>query len=103
MSSADAWSHYWASGQTVSLHGAGQADVLEAHWRTFFAQLPEGASTSHSGANSIDVDAIAAQTSPMGRAGTPGEVADLIVFLASDASSYISGQEMVIDGAMTAR
>ena len=59
--------------------------------------------TSHSGANSIDVEAIAAQTSPMGRAGTPGEVADLIVFLASDASSYISGQEMVIDGAMTAR
>jgi NAD(P)-dependent dehydrogenase (short-subunit alcohol dehydrogenase family) len=59
--------------------------------------------TAHSGANSIDVDAIAAQTSPMGRAGTAQEVADLIVFLASDASSYINGQEMVIDGAMTSR
>ena len=59
--------------------------------------------TKHSGANQMDVDAIGAQQSPMGRAGTSDEVADLIVFLASDASSYISGQEHVIDGAMTAR
>lgn len=59
--------------------------------------------TAHSGANQLDVDAIGAQQSPMGRAGQPEEVAALIVFLASDASSYISGQEHVIDGAMTAR
>ncbi len=59
--------------------------------------------TAHSGANQLDVDAIGAQQAPMGRAGQPEEVAELIVFLASDASSYISGQEHVIDGAMTAR
>jgi NAD(P)-dependent dehydrogenase (short-subunit alcohol dehydrogenase family) len=39
----------------------------------------------------------------MGRAGRPEEVAELVLFLSSDASSYISGQEHVVDGAMTAR
>ena len=59
--------------------------------------------TAHSGANQMDVEAIASQSSPMGRAGRPEEVAELVLFLASDASSYISGQEHVVDGAMTAR
>ncbi|MCA8901658.1 MAG: glucose 1-dehydrogenase [Hyphomonas sp.] len=59
--------------------------------------------TAHSGANQLDVNAIAAGNTPMVRAGRPEEVADLIVFLASDRASYISGQEHVIDGAMTAR
>jgi NAD(P)-dependent dehydrogenase (short-subunit alcohol dehydrogenase family) len=35
---------------------------------------------------------------PMKRAGTPEEVAALVVFLASGASSYISGQVIGIDG-----
>jgi NAD(P)-dependent dehydrogenase (short-subunit alcohol dehydrogenase family) len=35
---------------------------------------------------------------PIGRPGQPAEVADLIAFLASDASSYITGTEIVIDG-----
>ncbi len=59
--------------------------------------------TSHSGANQMDVEAIAKDGTPMGRAGRPEEVADLIVFLASDRASYISGQEHVVDGALTAR
>ncbi len=39
-----------------------------------------------------------AENTPMGRAGTPEEVAQLIRFLASDESSYITGQNIVIDG-----
>jgi NAD(P)-dependent dehydrogenase (short-subunit alcohol dehydrogenase family) len=38
---------------------------------------------------------------PMGRYGRSGEVADLIAFLASDASSYITGQNIRIDGGIT--
>ena len=38
---------------------------------------------------------------PMGRYGTAEEVADLITFLASDASSYITGQNIRIDGGIT--
>lgn len=38
---------------------------------------------------------------PMGRYGSAEEVADLIAFLASDASSYITGQNIRIDGGIT--
>ncbi|HDX9692281.1 SDR family NAD(P)-dependent oxidoreductase [Bacillus thuringiensis] len=35
---------------------------------------------------------------PLGRIGKPEDVANAIVFLASDVSSYITGQELFIDG-----
>lgn len=38
---------------------------------------------------------------PMGRIGNPEEIAMLAVWLASDESSYVTGQLHVIDGAMT--
>jgi NAD(P)-dependent dehydrogenase (short-subunit alcohol dehydrogenase family) len=37
-------------------------------------------------------------TNPMGRIGTPDEVAGAVVFLAGDAASYINGEVVVIDG-----
>lgn len=40
---------------------------------------------------------------PMGRFGTAEEVAQALLFLASDESCYITGSELVIDGGLTAR
>ncbi len=39
---------------------------------------------------------------PLRRIGTPEEVADAIVYLASDESVYMTGSELVIDGGVTA-
>ena len=60
----------------------------------------------------IDTDMIAFRTSeqreermkqvPMHRYGTPEEVAQLVAFLLSDESSYITGAEIAIDGAASA-
>jgi NAD(P)-dependent dehydrogenase (short-subunit alcohol dehydrogenase family) len=50
----------------------------------------------------IDPYAMAANTVPLGKAGEAAEIADGILFLASNLSSHMTGSELVIDGGMTA-
>jgi 3alpha(or 20beta)-hydroxysteroid dehydrogenase len=38
---------------------------------------------------------------PLGRISNPIEVSHLVVFLASDEASYVTGAEYVVDGGMT--
>ena len=62
-----------------------------------WTKLPQG------GANApLNPHAIAAATVPIGVASDPTEIANGILFLASDAARHITGSELVIDGGMTA-
>lgn len=49
----------------------------------------------------LDLDALARRT-PAGRLGTPREIADLAVFLASDRATFINGHVAVADGGWSA-
>lgn len=46
-------------------------------------------------------DTIAAKI-PLGRFAQPGEIVDLVLYLASEASSYVTGQVFVVDGGYSA-
>jgi NAD(P)-dependent dehydrogenase (short-subunit alcohol dehydrogenase family) len=61
-----------------------------------WAKMPPGGNAP------LDPRAIAADIVPIGEAGQPQDVAEGVLFLASDASRHVTGAELVIDGGMTA-
>lgn len=48
-----------------------------------------------------DLRAKALERVPLGRLGTPADIANAVVFLASDAAAYITGQTLAVDGGWT--
>ena len=56
---------------------------------------------SPDGSNTVDIDAMAAVAVPTGELGTPRDIANGVLFLASDDSTYITGTELVIDGGLS--
>lgn len=51
----------------------------------------------------VDAAALATVMVPSGRIGQPIDIAEGVLYLASDASRYVTGSELVIDGGATAR
>jgi NAD(P)-dependent dehydrogenase (short-subunit alcohol dehydrogenase family) len=70
--------------------------IETAIWGKMPAGLPDGRNAP------LDPQAIAAQGVPLGEPGQASDVADGVLFLASDASRHMTGSELVIDGGMTA-
>jgi NAD(P)-dependent dehydrogenase (short-subunit alcohol dehydrogenase family) len=61
------------------------------------AVTPGLVATEHAEEHYPDFEAIA-KTVPLGRFGSPEDVADAVLFLASDRASYASGTHLVLDG-----
>jgi NAD(P)-dependent dehydrogenase (short-subunit alcohol dehydrogenase family) len=63
-------------------------------------KIPVGA--SNAGRNApVDPHELARRSVPLGEAGMAQDIADGVLFLASDASRHMTGAELVIDGGMT--
>ena len=93
--------------KSVALECAGERDGIRVNsvhpgiietaiWEKMPAGLPDGRNAP------LDPQAIAAQGVPLGEPGQASDVADGVLFLASDASRHVTGSELVIDGGMTA-
>ncbi len=103
----EAFSVYAASKAAIRSFARGWTADLRARKIRVNAISPgvvptEGYNTSL-GMTAAQVDQFAQQMSagiPLGRVGTPDEIAKAMVFLASDDSSYISGIELAVDGGM---
>ena len=73
--------------RTVALENAAAnvtCNSVQPGWIATGSQLPN--------------EVIAGENTPIGRSGTPAEVAEAIVFLASEGASYITGTTLVVDG-----
>ena len=57
--------------------------------------------TRAQGLEGIDVDELFKAGVPMRRAGTPDDIVNMVVFLASDESTYCTGAEFIVDGGAT--
>ena len=90
--------------KSVALHGARidpQVRCNSVHPAFLEGPLLEGiaAETGHPDAARTRM----ARSIPLGRLGTPAEVADLVVYLLSDEALFVTGAEFVIDGGLSAR
>ena len=74
----------WAP-YNVTVNAIAPGAFLTEPNRRWFAELPELRADFESGI-------------PMGRLGRPEEIGPLALYLASDASSYVTGSVFVIDG-----
>ena len=95
---------------SIAAYCASKGGVMQLTKASALALAPHGIRVNAVGPGSIDTAMMAAvnedpeamrvamSRTPLKRMGTPGEVADLVAFLASDKASYITGETVYVDG-----
>ena len=99
--------------QTSYAATKGALAVLTRAWAVQWARfgiranaLAPGFFATEMNANVVDdaaTHAWVAENAPLGRVGAPPDVDGALLFLASDASAYVTGQTIVVDGGWTSR
>ena len=93
----------WGTAKTLSRELAPQGILVNviAPGRIDTERIAEldQANAQRSGKSMDDVRKASVASIPLGRLGRPEELANLVVFLASQAASYITGQAITVDGA----
>lgn len=97
---------YFAAGYGASkwgVRGLNKVGALEfAEWGVRMNSLHHGlVDTPLLRSGSDDFVRESLRSVPAGRVADPAEVADVVLFLLSDASRYVSGTELVVDGGLT--
>jgi 3(or 17)beta-hydroxysteroid dehydrogenase len=90
--------------KSVALHGARLKPPVRCN--AVCPAFVDGAMVDGIAAGTRNPDAVRQKLAldiPLGRLGQPEEVADLCVFLLSDAAGFITGADLPIDGGLTAR
>jgi len=95
----------YSHGAYAAVKGAhiSMARYLAAYWGSYGIRVnsisPGG--VTHPGENKVFVERYSDRT-PMGRKADVDDVSGAVVYLASDASSYVTGHNLIVDGGWTA-
>jgi NAD(P)-dependent dehydrogenase (short-subunit alcohol dehydrogenase family) len=89
--------------KAVAMECAAEADGMQVNTvHPGVIDTPIWAKLSGSGGRNVPIDPNeVAKAGVLGRAGRAQDIANGVLFLASDASNYMTGAELVIDGGMT--